>query len=142
MRLDADQAHARLVVRVHGVLCTVHPRRGPDPVPCVYAVDVDGHVGVPIDTVKPKAPGRLRREDNLAADGRAALLVDHWDADDWTRLWWVRADLQHVPDPSAAVVDALADRLAGAVPQYADKPFARVLVCRIVSLTGWAASEH
>jgi len=28
------------------------------------------------------------------------------------------------------------------VPQYADKPFHRVLVCRIVGVTGWAASEE
>jgi hypothetical protein len=122
-------------------MCTVHRERGPDAVPCVYVVDDDGHVGVPVDTVKPKASSRLRREDNLERDGRAALLVDHWDADDWTRLWWVRANLQHVPDPSPALVDDLADRLARRIPQYADKPFSRVLVCRISSVTGWAASE-
>lgn len=138
MRLEAEEARARLAGQVHGVLCTVHLERGPDPVPCVYAVH-DGHVGVPIDTVKPKASTRLRREDNLESDSRAALLVDHWDAEDWTRLWWVRADLQHVAAPAPALVDELADQLARTVPQYAEKPFSRVVVCRIVSVTGWAA---
>jgi hypothetical protein len=128
MRLDEEVCRSRLGAHVHGVFCTLHPDRGPDPQPVVYAVTDDGHVGVPIDKVKPKRSSRLQRADNL-------------DADDWSRLWWVRADCEHVPDPPAAVVDELADRLAGTVPQYADKPFHRVLVCRIVRITGWAASE-
>ena len=140
MKLTTEQARERLASHVHGVLCTLHPERGPDPVPAVYAVSDDGHVGVPIDRVKPKASSRLRREDNLDADPRASLLVEHWDAADWSRLWWVRADLQHVPDPPALLTDDLGARLARTVPQYADQPFHRVLVCRIVAVTGWAAS--
>jgi len=141
MRLSADEARARLDAQVHGVLCTLHPERGPDPQPVVYAVSGDGHVGVPIDRVKPKSSSRLRREDNLEADPRGSLLVEHWETQDWSRLWWVRAQLEHVPDPPASLTDELADRLARTVPQYADKPFHRVLVCRIVGITGWAAAE-
>lgn len=140
MKLDADQARTRLSAHVHGVLCTLHPERGPAPQPVVYAVSGD-HVGVPIDRIKPKTSSRLQREDNLAADPRAALLIEHWDTDDWTRLWWVRADLEHVPDPPSSLTDDLADRLAGTVRQYADKPFHRVLVCRIIKITGWSAAE-
>ena len=141
MKLDADEARSRLAAHVHGVLSTLHPERGPDPQPVVYAVSDDGHVGVPIDTVKPKASSRLQREKNLDADPRGALLVEHWDAEDWTTLWWVRANLEHVAEPSAEVVEELSARLAETVPQYADRPFHRVLVCRIVRTTGWAASE-
>ncbi len=142
MRLNADEARARLAAHIHGVLCTLHPERGPDPQPVVYAVSDDGHVGVPIDRVKPKASTRLKREDNLEADPRGALLVEHWETYDWSRLWWVRADLQHVPDPPPSVTDDLAARLARTVPQYADRPFHRVLVCRIVNVTGWSAAEQ
>ena len=141
MKLSADEARERLESRVHGVVCTLHPDRGPDPQPVVYALSADGHVGVPIDTIKPKSSTRLRREDNLEADPRGALLVDHWDADDWSRLWWVRADLQHEPNPPQALLDELSDKLAGTVPQYADKPFHRVLVCKVTNITGWAAAE-
>lgn len=141
MKLDAAEARRRLGDHVHGVLATLHPKRGPDPQPVVYVVSDDGHVGVPIDRVKPKASSRLQREDNLEADPRGALLVEHWDSRDWSRLWWVRADLQHVSEPPQALLDELADRLARTVPQYADKPFHRVLVCRISAVTGWAASE-
>ncbi len=142
MRLSSEQARSRLAANVHGVLATLHPERGPDPQPVVYAVSDDGHVGVPIDRVKPKASSRLQREDNLEADPRGSLLIEHWDTEDWSRLWWVRADLEHVDGPSAELVDDLANRLAGTVPQYADKPFHRVLVCRIVGVTGWSAAEE
>ncbi len=141
MKLSTDEARTRLGAQVHGVLCTLHPERGPDPQPVVYAVSDDGHVGVPIDRVKPKSSSRLQRERNLAADPRGSLLVEWWETEDWSRLWWVRARLEHLADPPPALVDELADRLARAVPQYADKPFHRVLVCRIVDVTGWAASE-
>ncbi|GAA1974092.1 TIGR03668 family PPOX class F420-dependent oxidoreductase [Terrabacter lapilli] len=140
MRLSADDARARLDTQVHGVLCTLHPDRGPDPQPVVFAVSADGHIGVPIDRVKAKSSTRLRREDNLEADPRASLLVEHWETQDWSRLWWVRVQLEHVPDPAARLTHELADRLARTVPQYADKPFHRLLVCRIVGITGWAAS--
>ena len=141
MRLTAEEARARLDAEVHGVLCTLHPERGPDPQPVVYAVSGDGHIGVPIDRVKPKRSSRLQREDNLEADPRASLLIEHWDSEDWSRLWWVRARLEHVDEPSEALTHELADRLSRTVPQYAGKPFHRVLVCRIVDVTGWAASE-
>lgn len=141
MRLSSQEARTRLAAHVHGVLATLHPERGPDPQPVVYAVSDDGHVGVPIDKVKPKASSRLRREDNLAADPRAALLIEHWDPADWSRLWWVRAHLEHVADPPAALTDDLGNHLARTVPQYADKPFYRVLVCRIVTVTGWSAAD-
>ena len=140
MKLSVDEARARLAAHVHGVCCTVHKERGPDPVPVVYALDDDGFVGIPIDRVKPKASSRLQRERNLETDPRAALLVEHWDSEDWTRLWWVRAELRREDDPSPVRVDDLAARLARTVPQYADQPFDRVLVLRLVGVTGWAAS--
>ena len=140
MKLTEDDARARLAAQVHGVLATMHPRRGPDPQPVVYAVTDDGFLGVPVDSVKPKASTRLQREDNLAADPRGTLLIEHWEAEDWSRLWWVRAELRHESDPTTAVTDDLADRLARTVPQYADKPFHRILVCRVVAVTGWSAA--
>ena len=41
--------------------------------------------------------------------------------------------------PRADRAAALAARLAGRYPQYRDQPFARVLVLRVVGVTGWAA---
>jgi hypothetical protein len=139
--MTREEARAHLATHIHGVLCTLHPDRGPDPQPVVYAVSDDGHVGVPIDRIKPKASTRLKREDNLENDPRGTLLIEHWETEDWSRLWWVRADLRHVGNPPASLTNELAERLARAVPQYADKPFHRVLVCRIVGVTGWSARD-
>ena len=140
MRLTATEARARLAAHDHGVLCTVHAERGVDAVPVVYVVDEDGCVGVPVDEVKPKASSRLQRERNLEADPRAALLVEHRDRGDWSRLWWVRAELRWQGDAAAARTADLAARLARAFPQYRDQPFTRVLVLRVVGVTGWAGS--
>lgn len=139
MRLAEDEARARLAAHDHGVLCTVHGERGVDAVPVTFAVDDEDHLGVPVDRVKPKASERLQRERNLEADPRATLLVDNWDPADWSRLWWVRAELRWQHDPTADRVAGLAERLAGRYPQYRDQPFARVLVLRIARMTGWAA---
>ncbi len=136
MRLGEDEARARLAAHDHGVLCTVHAERGVDAVPVVYVVDDDGYVGVPVDRVKPKASSRLQRERNLEADPRGTLLVEHWDRDDWSQLWWVRAALRFQRDDRAA---ALAAVLAERYPQYRDQPFDRVLVLQIVGITGWSA---
>jgi PPOX class probable F420-dependent enzyme len=141
MRLSQDEARARLANHDHGVLCTVHSTRGVDAVPVVFAVDADGYVGVPVDRVKPKASTRLQRERNLAADPRATLLVDRWDPADWSRLWWVRAELEWQGDPLGRD-EALAERLSHRYPQYRDRPFDRVLVLRIVGLTGWSGAAE
>lgn len=137
MRLGEREALARLADRDHGVLCTLHPRRGVDAVPVVYAAN-DHLVGVPVDTVKAKASTRLQRERNLEADPRATLLVEHWDRQDWSQLWWVRAELRWSGD-DANGRDALAAMLARRFEQYRDRPFARMLVFEVIGATGWSA---
>jgi PPOX class probable F420-dependent enzyme len=137
MRLAEHEARARLAVHDHGILCTVHAQRGADAVPVAYVVDDEGYVGVPVDRVKPKASMRLQRERNLEADPRATLLVEHWDRDDWSRLWWVRAELRWQGDGQPAREKTLAALLSSRYAQYADEPFARILVLRVVGMTGW-----
>jgi len=140
MRLAESEARARLAALDHGILCTVHAERGVDAVPVTYVVDADGYVGVPVDRVKPKSSSRLQRERNLAADPRATLLVEHWDHDDWSQLWWVRAELRRQDDAGAGREASLAAELARRFVQYRDRPFDRVLVLRIVGVVGWAGS--
>ncbi len=145
MNLSSQQSHARLAVHEHGVLATLHATRGPDLVPVVYTM-VDGHVGVPIDLVKPKVSTRLQRERNLDADPRATLLIERWDRDDWSALWWVRARLHWLgagtsqSDPVPELAARMADRLAERHVQYRELPFARVLVFRIDEVTGWTGA--
>ena len=140
MRLDEQAARARLAGHDHGVLCTLHAERGVDAVPVVYAV-VGDRLGIPIDTVKAKSSVRLQRVRNLEADNRATLLIEAWDRDDWSRLWWVRTELRWVSDPAEPEQTDLATALRDRYPQYSDSPFADVLVFEIVGSSGWAASE-
>lgn len=140
MRLSDDEAKARLAAADHAILCTLNADRGVDAVPVTYAVDADGFVAIPVDRVKPKQSLRLQRERNLEADPRATLLAEQWDPDDWSRLWWVRAELRWVPEPDPSRADALAGLLAERYPQYRGRPFERVLVLRIVALSGWSAA--
>ncbi|HEU4330076.1 MAG TPA: pyridoxamine 5'-phosphate oxidase family protein [Lapillicoccus sp.] len=141
MRLTEDEARARLAAHDHGTLATLHPERGVDAVPVVYAVAADGYLGLPVDRVKPKSTTALQRIRNLEADPRATLLIEQWDADDWSRLWWVRVGLRWLGDDDADREPELATLLAERYPQYRDRPFDRVLVFRIVQTTGWAAAS-
>lgn len=61
----------------------------PHVVPVVFALHSD--VLYTAVDAKRKTTHRLRRLANIAANPRVSLLVDHYD-DDWTKLWWVRAD--------------------------------------------------
>lgn len=141
MRLPEVEARTRLAAADHGILATVHAERGVDAVPVAFAIDELGDLGVPVDTVKPKASTQLQRTRNLAADPRATLLVEHWDRSDWSRLWWVRAELRWRSDVTAGRAAAVATALAERYPQYHEHPFARVLVFDIIAVTGWAARD-
>jgi len=76
-------------------LATATPEGVPHLVPVVFALD-DGPQGnrdviyTAIDA-KPKTSQRLRRLANIDRNPQVSLLVDHY-SDDWTQLWWVRAD--------------------------------------------------
>ncbi|MGI9529383.1 MAG: TIGR03668 family PPOX class F420-dependent oxidoreductase, partial [Acidimicrobiia bacterium] len=88
-------------------------------------------------TVKPKKAMRLRRISNLRSDARASLVVDH-RSDDWTELWWVRADLGFLGTNEDA--DGWLSRLANRYPQYREEGTVdSLLVFTIRSLSGWSA---
>ena len=88
---------------------------------------------------KPKSTTALRRLDNIAANPRVAFLADQYD-DDWTRLWWVRAD-----GVAAVLAGQVRDTAIRALqvkyPQYGDVPPNGVVVgCAVERWSGWRAS--
>lgn len=122
----------------HGVLSTLHPTRGVDSVPVCFVLDGD-LVGIPIDTVKPKRSTELGRLRNLALDPRAALLVQHWDPDDWSQLWWVRAAVRRV-DATEASRAGFRESLARKYAQYARGGIHDLIVLEVTSIAHWQAT--
>src|SRR4051812_24330456 len=88
--MDATEARARFASAPVARLATVAENGRPHLVPVVFALDGDT-LYTAVDDVKPKATTRLRRLANIAANPAVALLADHYE-DDWSALWWARAD--------------------------------------------------
>jgi PPOX class probable F420-dependent enzyme len=89
-------------------------------VPICFAV-VDDRLVSAVDH-KPKRHARLQRLADIAATGRAAVLVDHYD-DDWTQLWWVRVTGPAAEEPPGSDVDGAArEALVAKYQQYREQP--------------------
>ena len=138
MHLDHDEALRRAAAADHAVLATINQTGAPDLVPVCFSVVGDA-LAIPIDSVKPKRSTALGRIRNLERDPRATLLVEQWDARDWSRLWWVRASLRR-RDVAPEVAEQLVAGLRSRYPQYATVEFAAVLTFRIEQIGGWEAA--
>ncbi len=117
-------------------LATTNSDGTPHVVPVVFALDGET-VWTAVDE-KPKSTTALRRLDNVRARPGLSLLVDHY-ADDWSALWWVRADGTGTVLDAAEAGDGLAI-LVAKYEQYQRRPppgpVLRVDVTRWVS---WSA---
>ena len=137
MHLETAEALRRATAADHGVLATLQAKRGADLVPACFVIE-DGWLAIPIDSVKPKGSTALGRVRNLERDPRATLLVEHWDPDDWTRLWWVRLLLLREEAP-ADRKSRLEAGLRRRYRQYATTRFVETLTFRIEHVSGWSA---
>ena len=138
MRLSPDEARLRLTAARVARLATVSARGQPHLVPITFAVDGD-RIYTAVDA-KPKSTRDLQRLRNLAASPYAAVLADRYD-DDWSALWWARADGvgSVISDPGAMA--APVELLAARYPQYRDSPPAGPVIAILVNRwTGWSAS--
>jgi PPOX class probable F420-dependent enzyme len=132
--MDEARARSRFAAARVARLATVGADGAPHLVPVTFALRGDTVV-IAVDH-KPKRTTDLRRLRNIEADPRVSLLADHY-AEDWTRLWWVRAD------GTARVVREGGDvgELVAKYPQYAARPPAGpVILVAVTSWRGWAAS--
>jgi len=118
--VNEDEARARFAAARVARLATTDAGCRPHLVPVVFAV-VGGTVYSAVDA-KPKRSKELRRLDNVRANPHVAMLVDHYD-DDWSTLWWVRADgTARVLDPSDDEAARAVAALVARYPQYVDRP--------------------
>jgi PPOX class probable F420-dependent enzyme len=133
--MEPDEARARFAAARVARLATADADGRPHLVPICFALAGDT-VYSAVDDVKPKATRRLRRLANVAANPAVSLLADHYD-DDWSRLWWVRADgrgrvLEDAPEAIAL--------LAARYEQYRVAPPAGpVLAVEVERWSGWSA---
>jgi PPOX class probable F420-dependent enzyme len=99
-------------------LATVDEQGLPHLVPVVFATR--GDIVVFATDHKPKRTTNLRRLRNIEATGHVSLLADHYD-EDWSRLWWVRADgtarILHGDDRTEPL-----SWLVAKYAQYTDRP--------------------
>ena len=138
MHLEKADAMQRATAADHGTLATLHASRGADLVPACFAIAGEW-LAIPIDSLKPKRSTALGRIRNLERDPRATLLVEHWDAADWSRLWWVKLSLRRA-DSGAELTAELERGLRDRYPQYAREPFVALLTFRIEAIVGWSAA--
>lgn len=139
--MTGEEARRRFAAARVARLATAGAAARPHVVPIVFAVDGDTIYSA-VDH-KPKRTVWLRRLANVAENAAVSVLADHYDDDDWSLLWWARADgrgrVLEAGEPEAARAIAL---LAGRYAQYAERPPAGpVLAIDVARWTGWAAAS-
>jgi PPOX class probable F420-dependent enzyme len=139
MRLSAEQARARFADSPVAVLGTVDATGAAHLVPVTYVVSGD-LVFIAIDD-KPKRDQDLKRLRNIAAEPRVSLLAQHYQ-EDWSGLWWARADgTARVIDPA----DMPFAVLGGLMGRYAwyrtHQPNGPVIEVTVQKWSGWAFAE-
>jgi PPOX class probable F420-dependent enzyme len=133
---SSAQARGRFEQAPVARLATVSEDGQPHLVPIVFAVV--GDVIVTAVDHKPKTTVRLRRLANIVANPRVTLLVDEY-ADDWSQLWWARADgiARTTDEPGDGLRTALITRY----PQYDEcPPGGPYILIDVDRWSGWSAA--
>jgi PPOX class probable F420-dependent enzyme len=137
--LTPDEARARFEASPVAHLATVRPDGSPHVVPISFALDGDT-IWTAVDA-KPKRGTRLRRLENVAANPRVSVIVDHYEAD-WTRLWWARADGHASEYWQGPELERALALLRARYPQYAEVRLqGPALGITVDRWTGWSASS-
>jgi len=142
------EARARFAAARVARLATADAAGRPHLVPIAFAVA--GETIYSAVDAKPKRSRALRRLANVRENPAVALLVDHWDEEDWERLWWLRVDgeaeIRTAPPQVSGVDEAAAvAALRRKYPQYSRVPVvgSDALLLRVVITAerSWCASE-
>lgn len=136
--MTSQQARERFSAARVARLATADAAGRPHLVPIVFAVAGDRIYSV-VDA-KPKRPGALRRLTNVRENPAVAVLADHYD-DDWSALWWVRADgYARVLEPDQSEARQAVGLLAQRYPQQ--QATGAVLAVDVARWSGWSARER
>ena len=138
--MDDRQMRAHLSSGRVAHLATITPTGQAHVVPVCYTLQGESLFSA-VD-FKPKSTIDLARLENVRAHPGVSLVVDHYDDEQWERLWWVRVDgAARVIDSGVEHTTALS-MLRSKYPQYARRrPTGAVIAVDIRRWTGWAASD-
>jgi PPOX class probable F420-dependent enzyme len=136
--VSPEEARSRFAAARLARLATADAGGRPHLVPVAFAVA--GETIYSAVDAKPKRTRALRRLANVRENPAVSLLVDHWDEEDWERLWWARADgagrVLGPADPEAA---RAAELLHGRYPRQ--RGAGEVLAVDVARWSGWAAAD-
>jgi PPOX class probable F420-dependent enzyme len=137
VRLSDDEARTLLGGARVARLATADPGGRPHLVPVTFALQGD-FIYIAIDH-KPKTTTNLRRLRNIRQNPSVAVLADHYE-EDWSRLWWVRADGRAaIHDAGDTARGPALGLLAARYPQYQEqRPGGPVIAIRVTRWTAWA----
>ncbi|GAA1808897.1 TIGR03668 family PPOX class F420-dependent oxidoreductase [Planosporangium flavigriseum] len=141
--MNDEEAQRRFAESRVARLATADTDGRPHVVPMVFALATERDIIYSAVDAKPKRTTALRRLANITANPRVAVLVDHY-SDDWTKLWWVRADgtgrILDADEPEGR--DAIA-RLAARYPQYRENPpRGPVVAIGVERWSSWSAAGN
>jgi len=137
MNFPAQEARARFERSPSATLGTADAAARPHLVPVTYVLADDDHVYIAIDD-KPKRSTDLRRLRNIAANPQVSLLVNEY-AEDWSQLWWARADGTAVVAGFEELPDGLLSAFQTRYPWYcANPPAGPVIDICVTNWSGWA----
>ncbi|MEV4838889.1 TIGR03668 family PPOX class F420-dependent oxidoreductase [Nonomuraea sp. NPDC049486] len=136
--MDSETARRMFAGARVARLATVGAEGRPRLVPVTFAVLGD-RVVTAVDH-KPKRTTDLRRLRDIGDNPNVALLADHYE-DDWTRLWWVRADGRAAVAPDGPERAAALDALVAKYDQYRERrPAGPVILVEVTRWSGWRYS--
>lgn len=108
----------------------------PHLVPIVFTV-LDDTIYTAVDG-KPKRTQRLRRLADIEQNPAVSVLVDHY-AQDWTQLWWVRADGVARVHHDDTVVEVGYSALRAKYAQYQSVPLGGpVIAIEVARWSSWS----
>jgi PPOX class probable F420-dependent enzyme len=141
--MDDEEARERFAAARVARLATLGARKQPHLVPITFVVGTGpgGRAALcfAVDE-KPKSTTQLKRLANIERNPKVSVLVDFYD-DDWTLLWWVRADGEARIVESGRTFAAAVQGLAGKYEQYQENPpQGPVVVIDLDTWRYWAAS--
>ncbi|HEY1774994.1 MAG TPA: TIGR03668 family PPOX class F420-dependent oxidoreductase [Solirubrobacteraceae bacterium] len=137
--MSPQAARERFATATHALLATADRGGAPHIVPIVFALAGETIYNA-VDR-KPKRTSALRRLANVRANPQVAVLAEHY-SDDWSALWWVRAEgaarvIEAADAEAVAALELLAQRYA---PYREAPPPGPLLAIDVARWSGWEAS--